>query len=362
MGNCLRTEKSDIDKAHVDQRIPLDDAAAVGVTGVPQITIPIGQPQEQIRPVPQIPENETSNANAKIFVALYDYDARTDEDLSFRKGEHLEILNDTQGDWWLARSKKTRQEGYIPSNYVAKLKSIEAEPPNTISCNSGGVIEAYKTEMSSNNTSVPSSSTIFTPAGSSCSQPMRNTCTVHSDTVCHCLAKQNITNTPTTTVITTSTASSNGNSKISAKKGKSRRLSEFTRGEFLNEKPWYFRKIKRIEAEKKLLLPENEHGAFLIRDSESRQNDYSLSVRDGDTVKHYRIRQLDEGGFFIARRTTFRTLQELVEHYSKDSDGLCVNLCKPCVQTAIVTTITTKATTSPTTLKSSLTVSKKNYK
>ncbi|XP_011192745.1 uncharacterized protein LOC105218702 isoform X2 [Zeugodacus cucurbitae] len=117
-----------------------------------------------------------------------------------------------------------------------------------------------------------------------------------------------------------------------AKKAKSRRLSEFTRGEFLNEKPWYFRKIKRIEAEKKLLLPENEHGAYLIRDSESRHNDYSLSVRDGDTVKHYRIRQLDEGGFFIARRTTFRTLQELVEHYSKDSDGLCVNLCKPCVQ------------------------------
>lgn len=40
---------------------------------------------------------------------------------------------------------------------------------------------------------------------------------------------------------------------------------------------WYFRKIKRIEAEKKLLLPENDHGAFLIRDSESRHNDYSLS-------------------------------------------------------------------------------------
>ncbi|XP_062541328.1 uncharacterized protein LOC134209358 [Armigeres subalbatus] len=115
-------------------------------------------------------------------------------------------------------------------------------------------------------------------------------------------------------------------------KRNTRRMSEFTRGEFLNEKLWYFRKIKRIEAEKKLLLPENEHGAFLIRDSESRHNDYSLSVRDGDTVKHYRIRQLDEGGFFIARRTTFRTLQELVEHYSKDSDGLCVNLCKPCVQ------------------------------
>ena len=64
----------------------------------------------------------------KQFVALYDYDARTDEDLSFKKGEHLEILNDTQGDWWFARSKATKMEGYIPSNYVAKLKSIEAEP------------------------------------------------------------------------------------------------------------------------------------------------------------------------------------------------------------------------------------------
>ena len=95
---------------------------------------------------------------------------------------------------------------------------------------------------------------------------------------------------------------------------------------------WYFGKIKRMEAEKKLLMPQNEHGAYLIRDSESRRNDYSLSVRDGDTVKHYRIRPLDEGGFFIARRTTFRTLQELVDHYSRDADGLCVNLRKPCMQ------------------------------
>lgn len=175
-------------------------------------------------PLPDVPTKSCSTASSgKIFVALYDYDARTDEDLSFLKGHHLEILNDTQGDWWYAKSRATLLEGYIPSNYVAKLKSIEAEP-------------------------------------------------------------------------------------------------------------WYNGKIKRIEAEKKLLLPENEHGTFLIRDSESRRNDYSLSVRDGDTVKHYRIRQLDDGGFFIARRTTFRSLQELVEHYSRDADGLCVNLRNPCIQ------------------------------
>jgi len=57
-------------------------------------------------------------------------------------------------------------------------------------------------------------------------------------------------------------------------------------------------------------------------------------VRDGDTVKHYRVRQLDEGSFFIARRVTFPTLANLVEHYSRDADGLCVNLKKPCSQVA----------------------------
>ena len=80
-------------------------------------------------PLPSVPDsNPAAIGNLKLFVALYDYDARTDEDLSFRKGDHLEIINDTQGDWWYARSRTTHQEGYIPSNYVAKLKSIEAEP------------------------------------------------------------------------------------------------------------------------------------------------------------------------------------------------------------------------------------------
>ncbi len=66
---------------------------------------------------------------------------------------------------------------------------------------------------------------------------------------------------------------------------------------------------------------------------------FLFAVRDGDTVKHYRIRQLDEGGFFIARRVTFRTLSELVEHYSRDADGLCVNLRKPCSQVSFQKTI-----------------------
>lgn len=72
----------------------------------------------------------TAAASARLFIALYDYDARTDEDLSFKKGDILEIINDTQGDWWYAKAKTKNGtvEGYIPSNYVAKIKSLESEP------------------------------------------------------------------------------------------------------------------------------------------------------------------------------------------------------------------------------------------
>lgn len=54
-------------------------------------------------------------------------------------------------------------------------------------------------------------------------------------------------------------------------------------------------------------------------------------VRDNESIKHYRIRQSEDGQFYIARRTTFHTLPDLVSHYSKTSDGLCVNLRRPCV-------------------------------
>ncbi len=48
---------------------------------------------------------------------------------------------------------------------------------------------------------------------------------------------------------------------------------------------------------------------------------YSLSIQDwdetkGDHVKHYKIRKLDNGGYYITTRAQFETLQQLVHHYS----------------------------------------------
>lgn len=61
------------------------------------------------------------------YVAIFDYDARTREDLTIRKNDLLEIFNRQNVAWWKARNERG-QEGWIPSNYVAKRDSLESEP------------------------------------------------------------------------------------------------------------------------------------------------------------------------------------------------------------------------------------------
>ncbi|RWS22632.1 src tyrosine kinase-like protein, partial [Leptotrombidium deliense] len=167
-----------------------------------------------------------------LYLALYDYEARTNEDLSFSKGDKLCVIDKNEQSWWLARNNSTGQEGYIPSNYVVNCESIEAEP-------------------------------------------------------------------------------------------------------------WYFGKIKRIEAERKLMQNENKNGAFLLRCCESQIQEHALSLKDGDTVKHYRIKKsCEKGEFFISPKTRFVTLQQLVKHYETNTDGLCTRLVNACVRIEKPTTNT----------------------
>lgn len=109
--------------------------------------------------------------------------------------------------------------------------------------------------------------------------------------------------------------------------------SSFTLNPVLCLIRWFFGKIKRTDAEKKLLQIGNQSGTFLVRESESQPGNYSLSVRDGDSVKHYRIRKVDTGGFYIAPRAMCHSLEDLVQHYKKDSDGLCCRLTIFCPKT-----------------------------
>ncbi|XP_072836369.1 tyrosine-protein kinase Fgr isoform X2 [Pogona vitticeps] len=196
--------------------------------GTPGPSTPALMGGSGLYPTPSLNMHGTGIAGGGVtlFVALYDYEARTEDDLTFTKGEKFHIINNTEGDWWEARSLSTGATGYIPSNYVAPVDSIQAEE-------------------------------------------------------------------------------------------------------------WYFGKIGRKDAERQLLCYGNARGTFLIRESETTKGAYSLSIRDwdemkGDHVKHYKIRKLDNGGYYITTRAQFETVQQLVQHYIEYNDGLCYLLTKVC--------------------------------
>ena len=75
----------------------------------------------------------------------------------------------------------------------------------------------------------------------------------------------------------------------------------------------------------KALLDSGIHGSFLIRESESIPGSWSISLRDRDTVYHYRIMRVDSL-FHISPSHRFRSLTELVQHHSEQADGLITTL------------------------------------
>uniref|UniRef100_UPI0037E85269 src-like-adapter 2 n=1 Tax=Semicossyphus pulcher TaxID=241346 RepID=UPI0037E85269 len=99
---------------------------------------------------------------------------------------------------------------------------------------------------------------------------------------------------------------------------------------------WLFTGISRCKAVELLMQPQNLSGAFLIRESETNTDGYSLSVLKRtnssymDCVKHYRISNLQNGWVYISPGITFPSLQHLVDHYLECVDGLCCRLTGPC--------------------------------
>ena len=112
MGNCSGKPKtSDSSNDKVLAEVDADRTTKVTIVSPPG------------PPPPQKPEA----TNYPVYVGKYDYDSRTDDDLSFRKGDLMYIISTDEGDWWFAKSKEGGREGYIPSNYVAEWKSLDAE-------------------------------------------------------------------------------------------------------------------------------------------------------------------------------------------------------------------------------------------
>ena len=76
------------------------------------------------------------------------------------------------------------------------------------------------------------------------------------------------------------------------------------------------------------MQPSNGYGSFLVRNSETKPGDFVISIRDIEKARHYKIRRLDVGGFFVIPQENFETIPELIQYYEKQEDGF--KLKAPC--------------------------------
>ncbi|KAH9481730.1 Unconventional myosin-Ie [Psilocybe cubensis] len=77
------------------------------------------------RAVPPPPPPSRALPQAK---ALWAYSSNDAEDLSFAPGDIIEIVEETNADWWTGRVNG--KQGLFPSTYVEKLPEVQLPTPN----------------------------------------------------------------------------------------------------------------------------------------------------------------------------------------------------------------------------------------
>ncbi|KFR04869.1 Tyrosine-protein kinase ZAP-70, partial [Nipponia nippon] len=94
--------------------------------------------------------------------------------------------------------------------------------------------------------------------------------------------------------------------------------------------PFYYGSIARSEAEEHLKLAGMSDGLFLLRQCLRSLGGYVLSMVCNLQFYHYAIERQMNGTYAIAGGKAHCGPEELCEFYSKDADGLCCTLRKPC--------------------------------
>jgi len=81
----------------------------------------------------------------------------------------------------------------------------------------------------------------------------------------------------------------------------------------MKTREWYYGRITGAKAED-ILSRQPHDGAFLIRDSESTLGGFSLSVKFGDGVQHFKVFRDSFGSYFLWVKR-FKSLNQLVQYH-----------------------------------------------
>ncbi|XP_022107052.1 growth factor receptor-bound protein 2-like isoform X1 [Acanthaster planci] len=84
----------------------------------------------------------------------------------------------------------------------------------------------------------------------------------------------------------------------------------------LKQNDFLEKKVTRLEAEN--LLKDDIDGAFLVRDSESTPGDFTLSVKFGNGVQHFKVLRDGAGKYFLWV-VKFNSLNQLVDYHRTSS-------------------------------------------
>lgn len=85
----------------------------------------------------------------------------------------------------------------------------------------------------------------------------------------------------------------------------------------MRQHDWYKGRISRADAEGQLMR-QTRDGAFLIRASESSPGDFSLSVKFGASVQHFKVLR-DANGRYFLWVVKFNSLNELIDYHRNTS-------------------------------------------
>ncbi|XP_065178184.1 SH2/SH3 adapter protein NCK1-like [Sycon ciliatum] len=205
---------------------------------VEETTIPDPTPEPTIQnSVAQTPAEPTVICRVR---ALYAFQSGNHEELSFERGNMMDIIDQPENDpdWWEAR-KSDGSTGLVPRNYV---EVVHDDPPVQ------------------QKPAFPAAGPAGAGMGGGAAKP------------------------------------------------------QLPVGRSFENRPWFHGKMSRNQCEG--LLARARDGDFLVRESESKAGDYSISMKSPGKIKHFRIQSLPGGQYGIGPRK-FTQIEELVDHYTK---------------------------------------------